>query len=342
MHVRAGLFFILLALAGCRIETAAPQSGQAIATGGAPRGELWVYTSMYRHVMDAFQPLLAERLPEVTVRWFQGGSEKVATKLEAELAAGGSPCDVLMTSDPFLYRRLAKEGRLLRAVSPNGVRTARTLVDPDGHWEAARLSTMVLVHKTGVEAPTSFAELTDLKWKGEVVIGDPLTSGTAFTFAVAMERTHGADFFERLRANGARVAGGNAAVLQKVEGGEAKVGVVLLENVLAAKGRGSPVEEVWPSDGAVLIPGPVAIFASSRNPAAARAFIDLVLSPEGQRVIRELGDMHAVDPRQPGPRGLEGATWLLSKSAPFDEALLDQGLTGGADLKTRFSAAFSK
>lgn len=332
----------LVLLAGCRIESAAPASSAAVTNDGTLRGDLWVYTSMYRHVMDAFDPLLKERMPQVTVRWFQGGSEKVATKLEAELAAGGSPCDVLMTSDPFLYRRLAKEGRLMRAVSPNGVRTPRALVDPDGHWESVRLSTMVLVHKKGSEAPASFGELLDPKWKGEVVIGDPLTSGTAFTFAVAMERAHGSDFFDKLRANGVRVAGGNAAVLQKVEGGEAKVGVVLLENVLAAKARGSPVEEVWPTDGAVIIPGPVAILSSSRNPAAARAFNDVVLSPEGQKVIRELGDMHAVDPRQPGPRENQGVEWLLTKSAPFDEALLDRGLNDGAALKSRFSAAFSK
>ncbi|MCU0697542.1 MAG: ABC transporter substrate-binding protein [Myxococcaceae bacterium] len=333
---------VALALAACRIETAAPANNAPASTDGAPRGDLWVYTSMYRHVLDALEPLLKERLPQVTVRWFQGGSEKVATRLEAELTAGGSPCDVLMTSDPFLYRRLAQSQRLARTVSVNGVRTPRALLDPDGHWEAVRVSTMVLAHRAGQPAPSSFAALLEPTWKGEVVVGDPLTSGTAFTWAVAMERTFGADFFPKLRANGARVAGGNAAVLQKIEGGEAKVGVVLLENVLAAKARGSPVEAAWPTDGAVIVPGPVAVLSTSRNPIAAKAFIDVLLSPEGQRVIRELGDMHAVDPRQPGPRGLEGIEPLLTKSAPFDEALLDRGLAEGPALKARFTAAFSQ
>jgi iron(III) transport system substrate-binding protein len=227
-------------------------------------------------------------------------------------------------------------------VSINGVRTPRALVDPEAHWEAVRVSTMVLAHRTGEPAPPSFAALLEPAWKGEVVIGDPLTSGTAFTWAVAMERAFGTDFFVTLRANGARIAGGNAAVLQKVEGGEAKVGVVLLENVLAAKARGSRVEMAWPSDGAVIVPGPVALLSTSRNPAAAKAFIDVLLSPEGQRVIRELGDMHAVDPRQPGPRGLEGVEALLAKSVPFDEALLERGLTDGAALKARCTSAFSQ
>jgi iron(III) transport system substrate-binding protein len=331
-----------LLMAACRIETAAPASARHSEADGAPAGDLWVYTSMYRHVMDAFEPLLADRLPRVKVRWFQGGSEKIATKLEAELAAGGSPCDVLMTSDPFLYRRLAKEQRLLRAVSPNGVRTPRAIVDPNGQWEAVRLSTMVMVHRAGAESPSSFAELLEPRWKGEVMIGDPLTSGTAFTWAVSMERSSGEDFFERLRANGARIGGGNAAVLQKIEGSEAAIGVVLLENVLAAKRRGSPVEVRWPSDGAVVIPGPAAILSSSRNVPAARAFIDVLLSPEGQQVIRELGDMHAVDPRQPGPGDTLGVEALLRASTPFDEALLERGLAEGPALKARFTAAFSR
>lgn len=331
----------LLLCAGCRIETATPQARATTATAELG-GELWVYTSMYRHVLDGFEPLLATRLKGVTLRWFQGGSEKVATKLEAELSAGGSPCDVLMTSDPFLYRRLARDGHLARSVSPNGVRTARALVDLDGHWESVRLSTMVIAHRDGEEAPRAFQELLDPKWRKEIVIGDPLTSGTAFTWAVSIERTYGEDFFTRLRANEARVAGGNAAVLQKIESGEAKAGVVLLENVLAARARGSPVAFTWPTDGAVVIPGPAAILSTSRNPLAARAFIDVMLSPEGQELIRSLGDMHAVDPRRAGPRELGNVEALLAKSAVFDEALLDRGLSSGVDVKTRFSAAFSK
>jgi iron(III) transport system substrate-binding protein len=92
---------VLLVLAGCRIETASP--GSTPSTGNAAAsGEVWVYTSVYRHVLDALEPQLKEAMPGLTIHWFQAGSEKVAAKLEAELAAGGTPCDVLITSDPFL------------------------------------------------------------------------------------------------------------------------------------------------------------------------------------------------------------------------------------------------
>ncbi len=332
---------VLIVVAGCRIETAAPGSSPA-ASKATASGEVWVYTSVYRHVIDALEPQLREAMPGVTIHWFQAGSEKVAAKLEAELAAGGTPCDVLITSDPFLYQRFKEEHRWLRYVSPNGLRTPPRYVDLDGNYAAVRLSTMVLVHRTGVTPPVSFAALTDPAWKGEVALGDPLTSGTAFTWAVSMEKALGPGYFQQLRANEARVAGGNAAVLQKLEGGEAKVGVLLLENALAAKAKGSPIEIAWPSDGAVVVPGYAGILATSQHPDAARALVDVLLSPQGQKVISELGDMHAVDPRVPGPRGSISLNALVQKSAPWDEAMLNRGLAEGARVKADFSKAFSR
>ncbi|MEW6430729.1 MAG: ABC transporter substrate-binding protein [Myxococcota bacterium] len=339
--MRLLLALLALSLCGCRIETAAP-GGAATAAEGKPGGEVWIYTSMYRHVLDALEPGLQEALPGVTIRWFQAGSEKVTARLEAELAAGGSPCDVLVTSDPFLYERYKDEGRLQRYVSPNGLRTPAGLFDLDGHYAAVRLSTMVLVHRAGTPAPESFEALTRPEWKDEVALGDPLTSGTAFTWAVVLDGAYGADFFTRLRANGARVAGGNAAVLQKVEGGEAKVGVLLLENALAAKAKGSPIEVAWPKDGAVLIPGYLGILSTARNPAAARAVVDALLSPKLQSIIASPGDMHAVDPRVPGPRNTISLPELVQRSRPWGQETLERGLKDGARVKADFSKAFSQ
>ncbi len=330
---------MLLFCAACRIETASP----AAPTGDRPpQGELWIYTSMYRQVIDALEPQLSEALPGVTLRWFQAGSEKITAKLEAELAAGGSPCDVLITSDPFLYERFKEERRWLRYVSPNGLRTPSRYVDVDGHYAAIRLSTMVLAHRTGAEAPPSFAALTDPTWKGEVALGDPLTSGTAFTWAVSMERALGASYFSALRANDARVAGGNAAVLQKLEGGEAKVGVLLLENALAAKAKGSPIEVSWPGDGAVVVPGYAGILSTTRNAEAAKLLVDALLSLRGQKAIAETGDMHAVDPRVAGPRGSISLDELVQRSAPWSEEVLQRGLREGARVKGDFSRAFAR
>ncbi|WP_224361114.1 ABC transporter substrate-binding protein [Hyalangium versicolor] len=342
--LRASFVSALVILASCRIESAAPSDGpSSAAREGAPSGDVWVYTSMYQHVLDALDPLLKEKLPNVQVHWYQAGSEKVASRLEAERAAGAVRADVIATSDPFLYERLAREGAFLRYASPNVLRVPRSLLELDAHYAAMRLSTMVLVHRQdSVPPPASFADLVGERWKGRAGIGDPFTSGTAFTWAVFIQAKYGDAFFSQLRAKGAIVAGGNAAVLQKVESGEVDAGVLLLENALAAKARGSPIEVVWPEDGAVIIPGPVAIFSTTRNAVAAKAVVDLLLSPESQRIVVEKGDMHAVDPRLQGPRTLFGLDTLMDRSQQWTPALVELGLTRGSAIKEAFGKAFSR
>ncbi len=334
---------LTLALTGCRIEAVSPQ-GQArpAAPTDVPSGEVWIYTSMYRPVVDALEPLIKQQLPQVKVQWYQAGSEKVLARLEAELSAGSTQADVIATSDPFLYSRFKAEGRWLRYVSPNAQRVPRSLVDLDGEYAAIRVSTMVLAYRKGIPAaPASFLELTEPKWAGEVALGDPLTSGTAFTWAVFMEQAYGAGYFEKLRKNAARIAGGNAAVLQKLEGKEAQVGVLLLENALIAQAKGSPIEIRWPDDGAVVIPGFAGILKSSRNSRAAQAVVDLLLSAKGQALMVE-GDMHAVDPRLAGPRGQPGVDAVIAKARPWDEAMQLRGNTEGTRVKQAFSGAFSR
>ena len=330
--------------AGCRVERVAP--GGEGAPGGEsaePVGDVWVYTSIYRPVLDALDPVIQRRLPKVRVHWFQAGSEKVASRLEAELASGATQADVLATSDPFFYERLKARGAFLRYASAEGLRTPRSLIDLDGHYAACRLSTMVIAHRTDVaEPPKSFKALAEPRWKGEVALGDPLTSGTAFTWAVFLEGKYGAAWFRALRENGAVVAGGNAAVQQRLEGGEAKVGVLLLENVLTARAKGAALAFEYPEDGAVVIPGDLAILKGTRNPRAAKALVDLLLSPEGQAVIVRQGNMHAVDPRQPGPGGEAGVDALMEHSQPWTPEALSRGVEQGAGIKSDFTRAFAK
>jgi iron(III) transport system substrate-binding protein len=332
---------LVVACAGCRVERADRSASTGAAGSGAPRGEVWIYTSMYRPILESIDQLARQRLPDVELKWFQSGSEKVAARVDAELAAGGTQADLLVTSDPFFYARLKEEGRFLPYASVNATRLARSLVDLDGHFAACRLSTMVLVHRDDVkDPPRSFRALTEPAWKGRVILGDPLTSGTAFTWSVFLHRLHGPGYFAALRANGAVVAGGNAAVQQKLETGEGSVGVLLLENALAARARGLPLRHLYPEDGAVVIPGFLAVMASTRNRPAATAIYDLLLSPDAQRAMVDVGLMHAADPRPPGPAGEPGVPDLLDRAQPWTEDVLEDGRRRGVEIKADFSRAF--
>ena len=50
------------------------------------------------------------------------------------------------------------------------------------------------------------------------------------------------------------------------------------------KAKGAPVEFVFPAEGVSAVTEPVAILSSAKNPDAAKAFVDFVLSEEGQKL----------------------------------------------------------
>ncbi len=297
--------------AGCRVEFGARGEREDAGEGHVVR----VYTSIYKEVIDALEPALERRLaatsPGTRVEWFQSGSEKVATRLDAEFASGGSPCDLLLTSDPGYYARLKDDGRLVPYVSPAALKQPRSFVDPDGAWAVARLSTMVIgVSPKAERRPETFGELATGPWR--VTIGDPLSSGTYLSTVSALSGSIGWDWFRRLKAKGTVASGGNASVLQRLENGEAEAGVVLLETLLAAKSRGSGVAIVFPADGGVVVPGPIALLTHARRSEAARAVYDAFLSDDVQRLIVEKGYMHSPDPALPPPTGSPPLERLLA------------------------------
>lgn len=344
LAIRIFVTMLCVGAVGCRIERVSPRARDATApcADESASGEVWVYTSMYQHVIDALDPILRKRLPQVQVRWYRAGSEKVSNRLEAELASGGMQADLVATSDPFVYERFKRAGELLPYASIHALRLPASLVDDGGYFAVCRISTMVIVHRRDAErVPSSFRALTEPQFRGRVAIGDPLTSGTASTWAVFVSASEGADYFAALRRNHVTVAGGNSAVLRKVENGEAEIGVLLLENALAAVERGSQIDIVYPDDGAVLIPGFLGILKGTNVPAAARAVYDVLLSQEGQRVMLA-GKMHAADPSLPGPDAQPGLAKLLESARPWGPKVFDRGLSEGAEIKQRFSEAFSR
>lgn len=318
-----GVVIVLLALAGCRVEVGPP--GEAAAEGATR--EVWLYTSMYQEVVDAMAPALARALPDVEVRVYQAGSEKVAQRYRAEVDAGGSRACLLATSEPGWYAELAGSGGLVPYVSPRALEIDRALVHPT--HAAFRLSLMVL-GSAAPDAPAGFRDLADPRWAGRFSSGDPLASGTTFTALAAWEARYGWPFVEALDANGWVAAGGGSAVLGRMESGERPVGVILLENLLAKPGA---ARVVYPEDGAVVVPGYLAIPAGCREREAAERVYDWLMGAEAQALV-VAGHMHSPFPGAAAPAGARP----LAEIPLFEPGVdLDAHVTAhGAELKARW------
>lgn len=284
---------LLALLLSCSVEFGPPQR----AAGDV--AEVWLYTSMYEEVLAELRPLWEAALPDIHIQTWQAGSEKVAQRFEAELAAGGSQACLLGTSDPAWYRELGRRGELIAHVPPAALRMNPRFVDPDGQWTAVRVSLMVLAGPGG-EAPASFRELADPTWKDRLSTPDPLASGTAFTTWTALDAAYGADWVTAARDNGLVAAGGNSSVLARMESGERPAGAILLENLLLKPN--TMIKPRFPTDGAVAIPGPLAIPKGCPWPHEAEQVYDWLFSPEAQEAIRA-GGMHSPLPSVGPPDG---------------------------------------
>ena len=319
----ATLVTLLTPLAGCG--------------GDDGRRELWIYTSIYPSVIERMKPTLERAFPDVRFRWYQKGSEQVAARLTMELEAGKSPCDLLLTSDPFYYAELAAAGLLLPYESPAAKDVPAGLRDPGHAYVTVRVPVMVLGVNTKElppEAwPTAFADLGRAPLRGLIAMGDPLKSGTNFTTVAALTTSRGWDLIEAWSRNGIVAEGGNSAVLRRLETGDRPVGVILLENLLPRIEKGSPLKIVYPEEGAIPVPSPIAILKGTTDEALAKRVYDVMFSDAIQEAI-VAGHMYSPLPDRDAPAGAR--PWSELRLHPWDAAFVDDVKTRRKAIKQRF------
>lgn len=316
----------------------------ACGASGPEKTPITIYASIYENVIIELDDILAERFPDIEVQWYQKGSEDVATKVNAEIAAGEIQADLIMTSDAFWYEELKDAGHLLAYESPAASTIPASLKDPDNAFVTVRMPVMVMTANAGnlteAEQPKSFADLTDPKWKGRVTMGNPLQSGSNFTTVAALSKKYGWEYFEKLKANEIVSAGGNSSVLNRVASGEKDVGIILLENLLKVHQEtpDHPARIIYPEDGAILVPSPIAITADCEDPEAAKRIYDFMLSEAGQNALAQQGYMYSpVEGIAPPPGAKPWGEVYASTLVEWTPEYLHETREARDQIKERFS-----
>jgi len=256
------------------------------------KGKLVLYTSQPER--DAAQTIAAFKRvrPGIDVEVFRSGTTEVMGKLAAEFAAGQPKPDVLLLADAATMEALKKDGRLAAYPQANVEGLAAGSFDTDRTYFGTKLITTGIAYNTGAKTrPTSWADLTKPEYRGQIAMPSPLYSGAAAIMLGTMTTRNdlGWGYFEKLKAADAVAVRGNGAVLNAVANGEKTYGVVVDFMAFNAKAKGSPIDFVFPAEGLPAVTEPVAIVKTAQNPAAARAFVDFILSDEGQKLAASMG-----------------------------------------------------
>ncbi|HDJ29640.1 MAG TPA: extracellular solute-binding protein, partial [Candidatus Acetothermia bacterium] len=128
-------------------------------------------------------------------------------KVRAEMEAGDIQADVLHGADPSIYMMLRDAGQLLPYSSPETAAVKPEYRTGEENFTLANGRYAVIVYNkrfiSPKEAPKTWDDLLDAKWKGRIVIGDPLLCSASFAIACSLVQLHGFDwdYIRALREN---------------------------------------------------------------------------------------------------------------------------------------------
>jgi iron(III) transport system substrate-binding protein len=317
---------------GCLLTLLLVSAGPAFA-----QGPVTLYTSESQDKVNEMKTDFEKRHPGAALNIYRSGTQVVIGKLQAEMQAGAIQADLVWMADIEFFNQLARKN-LLRPYTP----LEADRVPAKFRYEGGRYHEVRLIFNTVgfntlrvKERPASWNDLADPRYKGKVGMASPFYSGAAFSTlgTLVPHPGFGWGFFARLRDNAVVVEQSNGTVAQKLATGEFQVASVVDFFLRDMKAKGSPVDHVWPREGAILIPTPVGILYGARNAAGAQAFLRYLYSPDGQRLFVQQGYLPVL-PGIDGPKGLPPEKLEI---LPTDEAYI---AAHREELKARYRELF--
>lgn len=290
----AGSLMLVMALmmAGCGGGDKKPDAPKKDAPKAAAATDtVMLYSSMQEDQLNAVKKAFEKKYPNIKMDYYFAGTGKVITKIATEAKSGQVAADVIWVGDPADYIGFKKLGILQKYESPEAKNIDKAFIDPEGYYTGARMMNMGIAYNTTKvkkeEAPKTWNDLLDPKWKGQIVMTDPGTAGTTkyAVGALIASKDYGTAYFEKLKANGTELQSGTTATHNQIAAGAYKVGMCLDYVTNNLKSKGSTIEFVYLDKDIVSIFSPVAMVKGAKNDKNGKLLVDFILSKEGQEVL---------------------------------------------------------
>ena len=226
-----------------------------------------------------------------------GSSVDTAAKIRA---TAGSPEIDVAYMDISIAKQIKNEGLLetvdFASLSNYGA-VANQAFDADGQYVNFMTAATVIAYNPNEIAtpPQSWNDLFDPKYSGRMALGD-ITGTSGMHFLIAVNRMNGGDF-ESQDAGFAAIDAMMPGVVmlytqadqlvQLFERGEIVIAPWYPDRIGSAADKGVPVAVAYPREGAVGIQPTVSVPKGSKNKDLAMAYIDVLLSAEGQKCFAE-------------------------------------------------------
>ena len=253
---------------------------------------LTVYSPHGTELLTYYEGEFERANPTVDVQWVDMGSQEVLDRLRAE--AANPQADVWFGAPAEVFERAATEN-LLEPFTPSWAEFVEPEAhDPQERWYGTYLTPEVIAYNSeavsAAEAPKDWDDVLDPKWKGKVLIRDPIASGSMRAiFGAIIQRsvqqtgspTAGFNWLRRLDANTKEYTLNPSILYQKLGRQEGVITLYNMPDIASLRQRFNiPVDYVLPASGTPVLVDAIAIVRGARHPAEARAFYEFVTTRE--------------------------------------------------------------
>ena len=303
------------------------------------KGRLVIYSgrseTLIQPVIDAF----TAKYPDVEILLKAGSNSELANALIEERA--NPQADVFITTELFTVQSLAAQSIFQPYLPAGAEQLPAEFLGSQNLWTGLTRRARVIMYNSELvspdEAPKSIFELADAKWSGQIAAAGSTNGSMQAQIAVLRQvigegATEG--WLKDMIANQVTFFGGHTDVRKAVGAGEFKLGLVNHYYFYLQQAEGSPVGIVFPDQdegqiGLITNATAAAVVNGGANAAAAQAFIDFLVSAEGQKLFAELNYEYPLLPNvrlREGVQPLDGfrlADVDVAKSAQEYEATFE-------------------
>jgi len=260
-----------------RIVEAAKKEKQAV-----------VYTSL--NLKDSVPITQAfEKKYGVKIELWRSSSEKVLQRAVTEARAGRHSVDAFELNGPEM-EALYREGLLEEFWSPHFKSLPPAAFPKHKHYAADRFNFFTIAYNTNLvkpdEVPNRYEDLLHPRWVGKIGIEGSDEDWFA-SIVKHMGEAKGLAFFRKLAAMKPQVRTGHTLLAELVAAGEIPlVATIYNHNAERLLVNGAPIK--WKAlDPTFGRPNAVAVTKNAPRPHAALLFVDFMLSPEGQELLKK-------------------------------------------------------
>jgi iron(III) transport system substrate-binding protein len=271
----------------------------ALSCSSDKRTVLIVYSPHGKELLEYLEKGFEKAHPDIDVQWVDMGSQEVLDRVRAE--KDNPQSDVWFGAPAEAFDRGTREN-LLEPYIP----TWSNAISVEGReksdrWYGTYLTPEVIAYNTqavsATEAPKDWDDVLDPKWKGKLLIRDPIASGTmraifGAIIARSVARTgspeSGYEWLRRLDANTREYVLNPTILYQKIGRQEGIITLWDMPDIATLKQRtGIPVDYVIPSSGTPVLVDGIAIVKGTKHPKEARLYYEFVTTPQALKAAAE-------------------------------------------------------